>query len=61
MAHKKSTTEGAIPAKENFKILSEMDPLPALKWDDTLARAAQYHVLDTGKYPAVVGHKSRNG
>ena len=31
---------------ESQDVLSKLDPLPAYKWDDTLARAAQSHVLD---------------
>lgn len=61
MGYKLITNEGTVPVQESYDILKKMEPLPALVWDDTLARAAQKHVIDTSSKPVILGHTSRNG
>jgi uncharacterized protein YkwD len=56
-----------IVTKEGFKayddaiaFLSEQKPLAALKWNDALTKAAEFHNTDTGP-KGITGHSSSDG
>ena len=43
------TKEGAKPLEEAIRLLERTRPLPALRWEPGLARAAEDHAADIGK------------